>query len=63
MPRKPLPPPAPLYLTVAEAAARWGVSVRHVRFLISEGKVSVLRVGRSVRVDIAETEYRMRRAS
>lgn len=44
--RKPLP--------VSEAAAALGVSVRTLRRRIKAGEMPVVRVGRAVRVDLAE---------
>lgn len=41
------------YYTTAELAARWGVSVRHVRRVLDGGEVTVTRFGRAVRVSYA----------
>ena len=45
----PVLPPAPL-LPAAEVAGRLGVSLRHVRRLIADGRLPVHRLGRAVRI-------------
>ena len=46
-------------VTLAEAAVRFGVSVKTLRRRISDGTVTGYRVGRLIRVDMKELEERL----
>ena len=43
-------------LTVEEAAERLGTSVRFVRRLVAERRIAYVKVGRHVRLDLADVE-------
>lgn len=45
---------APAFLTVGETATRWKSSERHVRRMIAEGSLPVHRIGRLVRIALAD---------
>lgn len=50
-----MPAPEAIYLSPAQAAQRWTVSVRHVRELLRAG-MPALRLGRRVRIPVVEAE-------
>jgi excisionase family DNA binding protein len=41
------------FYTVADLATRWNLSQRHVRRLIEQGEIPVHRIGRAVRISMA----------
>ena len=46
------------YLTIQDVAARWKISVPTVRRMIARGEVSPVRIGRVVRIEYGEIEFR-----
>ncbi len=44
-------------MTVEEVATRWGVGPRTIYAMIADGKITVLRVGRLVRISRSHIEH------
>lgn len=50
------PGDSPDFFTLAELAARWKCHVQTVRHTIQDGRLKVLRLGKSVRISRSEVE-------
>lgn len=49
-----------MYMSVKQAAEKWGISDRRVRILCSEGKIpGVIRVGRSWKIPEAANQVKL----
>jgi excisionase family DNA binding protein len=48
------PGTTPTFLTVREVAARWKSSERHIWRMIADGRLRVHRIGRLVRIALAD---------
>ena len=51
-PGKPQPPAQPQFITIADAAARLGVSEKTIRRWIARGKLAAVRAGSQIRIPI-----------
>ena len=45
-----VPPGMKAFFSISELAARWGTSKRTVQRFIADGRIEVVRIGRSVRI-------------
>ena len=52
-PRKPKPAPQPQFITIADAAARLGVSEKTIRRWIAAGLLAAVRMGSQIRISIS----------
>lgn len=46
----------PQFLTLEVVAARWGKHPRSVRRMITEGDLAAVRIGGSIRIELAEVQ-------
>jgi excisionase family DNA binding protein len=60
MPKTPAAKPKPVFLSIPEVAARWGVSRFTVRREVQRGMLRAVRLGRRFRFHIQEVERRER---
>jgi excisionase family DNA binding protein len=52
-PRLPRPAPQPQFITIAEAAARLGVSEKTIRRWIAAGLLAAVRMGSQIRISVS----------